>query len=61
MALVQVVLYSWAGEKFAWLALHPLLPMFLLAGIGGQEIFDRLHRVQTRRIVRRRVRGHWRR
>ena len=50
MALVQVVLYSWAGEKFAWLALHPLLPMFLLAGIGGQEIFDRLHRVQTRRI-----------
>ena len=51
MALVQVALYSWAGEKFAWLALHPLLPMFLLAGIGGQEIHDRLDRAQMRRIV----------
>jgi predicted membrane-bound mannosyltransferase len=24
--------YSWAGEKFAWLVMHPLLPLILLAG-----------------------------
>ncbi len=28
--------YSIAGERFAWLILHPLLPLLLLAGIGLQ-------------------------
>ena len=37
-ALARV--YSWAGEKFAWLVLHPLLPLLLLAGIGVQAIWD---------------------
>lgn len=42
MMVVQLALYSWAGEKFAWLALHPLIPAVLLAGIGAQAAFDAL-------------------
>ncbi len=40
MAVVQFAVYSWAGEKFAWLALHPLIPAILLAGLGGQAMYD---------------------
>jgi uncharacterized protein (TIGR03663 family) len=43
--VVSLAVYSWAGEKFAWLVLHPLLPLLLLAGIGVQAIWD--------------SRGHW--
>jgi len=38
--VVSLVIYSWAGEKFAWLVLHPLLPLLLLAGLGVQAIWD---------------------
>jgi uncharacterized protein (TIGR03663 family) len=38
--VVSLAVYSWAGEKFAWLVLHPLLPLLLLAGIGAQAIWD---------------------
>jgi uncharacterized protein (TIGR03663 family) len=38
--VVSLVVYSWAGEKFAWLVLHPLLPAVLLAGMGVQAIWD---------------------
>ena len=38
--VVSLAVYSWAGEKFAWLILHPLLPLILLAGIGFQAIWD---------------------
>ena len=31
---VSLIVYSWAGEKFAWLVLHPLLPAIILAGAG---------------------------
>lgn len=37
--VVSLVVYSWAGEQFAWLVLHPLLPLLLLAGIGVQAIW----------------------
>ena len=37
--VLSLIVYSWAGEKFAWLALHPLLPLILLAGVGLQEIW----------------------
>jgi len=33
-AVVAFCVYSWAGEKFPWLGIHPLLPITLLAGIG---------------------------
>ena len=38
--VLSLVIYSWAGEKFAWLVLHPLLPLLLLAGIGVQAVWD---------------------
>jgi uncharacterized protein (TIGR03663 family) len=38
--VVSLVVYSWAGEKFAWLVLHPLLPLILLAGVGVQALWQ---------------------
>ncbi len=38
--VVSLIVYSWAGEKFAWLILHPLLPALLLAGMGVQAVWD---------------------
>ncbi len=38
--VLSLVVYSWAGEKFAWLVLHPLLPLLLLAGVGAQAIWS---------------------
>ena len=49
MWLGQMVVYAWAGEKFAWLALHPLVPAVLLAGIGSQAVFDRYPTPAVRR------------
>jgi len=37
---LSLAIYSWAGEKFAWLVLHPLLPLILLAGLGVQALWD---------------------
>ena len=47
MSVVQFVVYSWAGEKFAWLALHPLLPLFLLAGLGAEALARRAVAAQS--------------
>jgi uncharacterized protein (TIGR03663 family) len=38
--VVSLVVYSWAGEQFAWLVLHPLLPLLLLAGVGVQAVWE---------------------
>jgi uncharacterized protein (TIGR03663 family) len=38
--VLSLIVYSWAGEKFEWLALHPLLPLLLLAGIGVQATWE---------------------
>ncbi|MET0907843.1 MAG: hypothetical protein ABWZ99_00110, partial [Ilumatobacteraceae bacterium] len=38
MTLSQVVVYAWAGEKFAWLAVHALVPAVLLAGLGAEAV-----------------------
>jgi uncharacterized protein (TIGR03663 family) len=38
--VVSLAVYAWAGEKFAWLVLHPLLPLLLLAGLGVQAIWS---------------------
>ena len=37
---LSLAIYSWAGEKFSWLVLHPLLPLILLAGVGVQWLWD---------------------
>jgi uncharacterized protein (TIGR03663 family) len=38
--VLSLLVYSWAGEKFAWLVIHPLLPLLLLAGVGVQAIWE---------------------
>jgi uncharacterized protein (TIGR03663 family) len=38
--LLSLAVYSWANERFAWLVLHPLLPLLLLAGVGVQAIWE---------------------
>jgi uncharacterized protein (TIGR03663 family) len=38
--LLSLAVYSWASEKFAWLVMHPLLPLLLLAGLGVQAIWQ---------------------
>jgi uncharacterized protein (TIGR03663 family) len=38
--VVSLLVYSWASEKFAWLVMHPLLPLLLLAGLGLQGIWE---------------------
>jgi uncharacterized protein (TIGR03663 family) len=43
--LLSLAVYSWASEKFAWLVMHPLLPLLLLAGLGFQAIWDARDRV----------------
>ena len=42
--VVSLAIYSWAGEKFSWLVMHPLLPLILLAGIGVEAIWAARHR-----------------
>jgi predicted membrane-bound mannosyltransferase len=41
--VLSLAVYSWAGEKFAWLVIHPLLPLTLLAGVGVQAIWEARH------------------
>ncbi|MGI8621895.1 MAG: flippase activity-associated protein Agl23 [Solirubrobacteraceae bacterium] len=43
--VTSLAAYSVAGERFAWLVLHPLLPLLLLAGIGVQELWRMRSRV----------------
>ena len=38
-AIGSLAFYTWAGEKFPWLVVHPLLPLALLAGLGVQAVW----------------------
>jgi uncharacterized protein (TIGR03663 family) len=38
-AVLMFGIYSWAGEKFPWLMIHPLLPFTLLAAMFVAELF----------------------
>lgn len=45
MFVFTLAVYSWASERMPWLVLHPLLPLVVLAGLGGQLLWrsrDRL-------------------
>ena len=46
--VLSLAVYSWASEKFAWLVMHPLLPLLLLAGLGVQEIWGARSRLAGR-------------
>ena len=43
--VASLAVYAHASEKFAWLAMHPLMPMILLAGIGVQGLWVERGRV----------------
>lgn len=45
-AIVSLGVYSWAGEKFPWLMIHPLLPFLLLAAMFTADVI-RLRNVLT--------------
>src|SRR6185312_3325960 len=49
MAAGSLVVYSIASERMPWLLLHPLVPLILLAGIGGQALLAL--RVRRRRVA----------
>ena len=51
--VLSLAVYSWAGEKFAWLVLHPLLPLILLAGVGLQGSGTRAARLARQGRARR--------
>jgi uncharacterized protein (TIGR03663 family) len=40
-AVLMFGIYSWAGEKFPWLLVHPLLPFTLLAAMFSAEMLAR--------------------
>jgi uncharacterized protein (TIGR03663 family) len=39
--IMSVIVYSWAGEKMPWLAIHPLLPMLILAAQMFSDVLKR--------------------
>ena len=51
MFACSLAVYSWASERMPWLILHPLLPLCLLAGIGGAALW------RNRRPPRRQARA----
>jgi predicted membrane-bound mannosyltransferase len=38
-AVLALIIYSWAGEKFPWLGIHPLLPITMLAAFGLHDLY----------------------
>lgn len=48
-AILALGIYSWAGEKFPWLGIHPLLPITILAALGITDLVrDKRNVVQAR-------------
>jgi predicted membrane-bound mannosyltransferase len=45
MFVFTLAVYSWASERMPWLVLHPLLPLVVLAGLGGQMLWRNRDRV----------------
>jgi uncharacterized protein (TIGR03663 family) len=37
--VAELAVYSWASERLPWLALHPLLPLVALAGVGVDALW----------------------
>lgn len=40
--IATLFLYSWAGERMAWLTVHPALSMILVSGKFGGELLERV-------------------
>lgn len=55
-AVLALIIYSWAGEKFPWLGIHPLLPITLLAAFGLNDVLVAATRHKDRRRSKTRIR-----
>ena len=51
MFVGSLAVFSWASERMPWLVLHPLLPLILLAGLGGQALWEARRRQALARVV----------
>ena len=49
-AVASWLCYSWASERFPWLALHIVVPMAFLAGYGIQMLWHARHQAWTRPV-----------
>lgn len=49
-AVANVVIYSWASERFPWLVVHPLLGIVLLAGLGVDALYRRLRSIRPQLV-----------
>jgi predicted membrane-bound mannosyltransferase len=60
--IASLFLYSWAGEKMPWLALHILLPLLLLAALALEwavlAVLDLLSEMAAHRLAGRKL-FHW--
>lgn len=50
-AVTQCIVYSWAGERFPWLVVHPLVPIALLAGLGVDHLWRWQRSTRDRAVV----------
>jgi uncharacterized protein (TIGR03663 family) len=50
-AVANVIIYSWASERFPWLVVHPLLPLTLLAGLGAERLWQMVPRQGVRVVA----------
>lgn len=46
-AVLSFGIYSWAGEKFSWLLIHPLIPLTVLASMALVELLKRESRIRV--------------
>ena len=49
-AVASWLCYSWASERFPWLALHMVVPMAFLAGYGIHTLWHARHQAWTRPV-----------
>jgi uncharacterized protein (TIGR03663 family) len=45
MFAATLAFYCWGSERFAWLAVHPLVPLILLSGVGLQGLWEMRSRI----------------
>jgi uncharacterized protein (TIGR03663 family) len=48
MFVFTLAVYSWASERMPWLVLHSLLPLAVLAGLGGQVLWRNRDRLSSK-------------
>jgi uncharacterized protein (TIGR03663 family) len=50
-AILMFAVYSWAGEKFPWLMIHPLMPFVLMAALFVADLVRRAGKVRLVGVI----------